>query len=151
MPDEAASRDVILTEMRDGTGVLLDLRSKFYFTLNTTGVAVWKLLASGEATTAPELAGRIGEYIERLVDTKMISTLTTPALMEQAVAWCLEQGLLRRHAAHRHAAHRELLPAQRVRQAQQVAGQVVTLLEEGELDLFEFVHGLRPRPSGPRR
>ncbi|MEY4749438.1 MAG: hypothetical protein RIQ60_1652 [Pseudomonadota bacterium] len=36
--------------------------------------------------------------IERLVDTKMISTLTTPALLEQAVAWCLEQGLLRRHA-----------------------------------------------------
>jgi DNA-binding transcriptional MocR family regulator len=36
--------------------------------------------------------------VERLVDTKMISTLTTPALMEQAVAWCLEQGLLRRHA-----------------------------------------------------
>jgi DNA-binding transcriptional MocR family regulator len=38
------------------------------------------------------------QLIERLVDTKMISTLTTPALMEQAVAWCLEQGLLRRHA-----------------------------------------------------
>ncbi|MFM2119831.1 MAG: hypothetical protein RL722_1299 [Pseudomonadota bacterium] len=38
------------------------------------------------------------ELIERLVDTKMISTLTTPALMEQAVAWCLTQGQLRRHA-----------------------------------------------------
>ncbi len=36
--------------------------------------------------------------IERLVDTKMISTLTTPSLLEQSVAWCLEQGLLRRHA-----------------------------------------------------
>jgi DNA-binding transcriptional MocR family regulator len=38
------------------------------------------------------------ELIERLVDTKMISTLTTPSLLEQSVAWCLEQGLLRRHA-----------------------------------------------------
>ncbi len=36
--------------------------------------------------------------VERFIDTKMISTLTTPALTEQAVAWCLDQGLLRRHA-----------------------------------------------------
>lgn len=35
---------------------------------------------------------------ERLVDTKLVGTLTTPALLEQAVAWCLDQGLLRRHA-----------------------------------------------------
>jgi DNA-binding transcriptional MocR family regulator len=33
-----------------------------------------------------------------VVDTKLLSTLTTPALLEQAVAHCLEQGLLRRHA-----------------------------------------------------
>jgi DNA-binding transcriptional MocR family regulator len=37
-------------------------------------------------------------WADRLIDTKMISSLTTPALQEQAVAWCLEQGLLRRHA-----------------------------------------------------
>ena len=35
--------------------------------------------------------------VERLVDTKLLSTLTTPALTEQALAHCLEQGLLRRH------------------------------------------------------
>jgi len=35
---------------------------------------------------------------ERLVDTKLLGTLTTPALLERAVAWCLDQGLLRRHA-----------------------------------------------------
>ncbi len=35
---------------------------------------------------------------ERLVDTKLLSTLTSPAPMEQAIAWCLDQGLLRRHA-----------------------------------------------------
>lgn len=35
---------------------------------------------------------------ERLLDTKLLATLTTPALMEQALAWCIEQGLLRRHA-----------------------------------------------------
>ncbi len=35
---------------------------------------------------------------ERLIDTKLLSTLTTPALMEKALAWCIDQGQLRRHA-----------------------------------------------------
>ena len=35
---------------------------------------------------------------ERLLDTKLLSTLTTPALLEKALAWCIEQGQLRRHA-----------------------------------------------------
>ena len=64
MADSLASKDVILTEMRDGTGVLLDLKSKFYFTLNATGVVAWKLLASGEARTARELAERIAKEFE---------------------------------------------------------------------------------------
>lgn len=37
-------------------------------------------------------------WVDRLVDTKLLSTLTTPALTERALAVCLEQGLLRRHA-----------------------------------------------------
>jgi hypothetical protein len=36
---------VLFTEIDDGTGVLLHLDSKFYFTLNSTGVVVWKALA----------------------------------------------------------------------------------------------------------
>lgn len=35
---------------------------------------------------------------ERLIDSKLLSTLTTPAVLERAIAWCLDQGLLRRHA-----------------------------------------------------
>ncbi|WP_298931191.1 PLP-dependent aminotransferase family protein [uncultured Ramlibacter sp.] len=35
--------------------------------------------------------------IERLLDTKLLGTLTTPALLERAVALCMEQGQLRRH------------------------------------------------------
>jgi DNA-binding transcriptional MocR family regulator len=35
---------------------------------------------------------------DRFVDTKLLGTLTTPALTEQAIAHCLEMGLLRRHA-----------------------------------------------------
>ena len=39
------------------------------------------------------------DLAERLLDTKLLSTLTTPALLEKALAWCIEQGQLRRHAA----------------------------------------------------
>ena len=36
--------------------------------------------------------------IEQLLDTKLLATLTTPALLERALALCMEQGQLRRHA-----------------------------------------------------
>jgi len=36
--------------------------------------------------------------VEPLLDTKLLSTLTTPALLEKALALCIEQGQLRRHA-----------------------------------------------------
>jgi DNA-binding transcriptional MocR family regulator len=35
---------------------------------------------------------------ERFIDTKLLSSLSTPGPLEEAVALCLEQGLLRRHA-----------------------------------------------------
>jgi DNA-binding transcriptional MocR family regulator len=36
--------------------------------------------------------------VEALLDTKLLGTLTTPALLEKAMALCMEQGQLRRHA-----------------------------------------------------
>ena len=33
-----------------------------------------------------------------LLETKLLATLTTPALFERALAWCIDQGQLRRHA-----------------------------------------------------
>jgi DNA-binding transcriptional MocR family regulator len=36
--------------------------------------------------------------VERLENTKLLSTLSTPALLEKALAWCIDQGQLRRHA-----------------------------------------------------
>jgi len=35
--------------------------------------------------------------VDRLTNTKLLSTLTTPPVLEQALAHCMEQGLLRRH------------------------------------------------------
>jgi hypothetical protein len=45
---------VLFTEIDDGTGVLLHLDTKFYYTLNPTGVAVWKAL--GDRSAAPSIA-----------------------------------------------------------------------------------------------
>ena len=36
--------------------------------------------------------------VERLTDTKLLATLTTPALLEKSLAWCIDQGQLRRHS-----------------------------------------------------
>ena len=36
--------------------------------------------------------------VDRFIDTKLLTTLTSPSLTEQALAHCLEHGLLRRHA-----------------------------------------------------
>ena len=38
------------------------------------------------------------QWVDRLLDTKLLSTLTTPAMMERAMALCVDQGHLRRHA-----------------------------------------------------
>ncbi len=40
------------------------------------------------------------DLVERMVDTKLLATLTTPSVLEKALALCIEQGQLRRHAAH---------------------------------------------------
>lgn len=45
----------------------------------------------GFLAAAPALA-------QRFIDTKLLGTLTTPQLLEDAVASCLDQGALRRHA-----------------------------------------------------
>ena len=45
----------------------------------------------GFLAAAPALA-------ERFIDTKLLSSLSTPGPLEDAVALCLEQGLMRRHA-----------------------------------------------------
>ncbi|MCA9627279.1 MAG: PqqD family protein [Myxococcales bacterium] len=48
----------MFTELADGTGVVLDLNAKLYFSLNTTGVFIWKLIGR-EALSPEELASRL--------------------------------------------------------------------------------------------
>lgn len=58
---QAAPR-VIFTEMADGGGLLLHLGSKMYFTLNETGVTVWKALSTGPHDRAALAAILAQEY-----------------------------------------------------------------------------------------
>jgi hypothetical protein len=64
VPGLHPSEDAVLTELGDGTGVLLDLQTRFYFTLNATGVLTWKLLAGGAADVATVAAGVAARYPE---------------------------------------------------------------------------------------
>ena len=55
----------ILTELGDGTGVVLELDTKFYFNLNRTGVAVWKALAAKpDGMSALALAETLTQHFE---------------------------------------------------------------------------------------
>jgi hypothetical protein len=78
----------VFAELGDGTGVVLDLESKAYFTLNTTGVFVWKALAA-EPSGLDELASRLcGEFEvqteqARADVTDLLRRLGTEALVER--------------------------------------------------------------------
>ena len=69
-PDDAerlrASERALLTELGDGAAVLLDLESKFYFTLNETAIFVWRKLAAREAPapTRAELVAAVTAEFE---------------------------------------------------------------------------------------
>jgi hypothetical protein len=77
--------DVIVTEL-DGEAVLLNLDTKLYFSLNTTGVRIWKLLAEGltlgdiserlfeEYDVTPEKAQQcVLELVGQLNDEKLVT------------------------------------------------------------------------------
>jgi hypothetical protein len=58
------SPDVVVTELEDGSGVLLHLQTGYYFTLNRTGVRAWSLLAAGVPDGAGLAASLASEFPE---------------------------------------------------------------------------------------
>ncbi|MCS6800109.1 MAG: PqqD family protein, partial [Myxococcota bacterium] len=62
-PRLKASSRVILSELPDGTGVLLDLDSKFYFALNATAVHLWKAMQQ-QGRSAAELAEELSRAFD---------------------------------------------------------------------------------------
>lgn len=65
----AQNPQVLLTELGDGTGVLLHLDTKFYYTLNDTGIFVWKALTDATCQTSTALAARLAEVFNVSVET----------------------------------------------------------------------------------
>jgi hypothetical protein len=66
VPDPARrlsqGEEVVMTELPDGSGVLLHLQSGYYFTLNPSGVAVWKLIGAGARDASDLVAGMGSTY-----------------------------------------------------------------------------------------
>lgn len=56
------SSRVLLTEMPDGKGVLLDMDTKFYYELNATGVFVWKQFGGRSKLAADLVAGLVETF-----------------------------------------------------------------------------------------
>jgi hypothetical protein len=83
---------VMLTELGDGTGVLLHLETKFYYTLNRTGVFVWKQLAGGTARTVEALAAELARAFR-------VAAENAEPDVAAAVASMLDEGLIRREPA----------------------------------------------------
>lgn len=63
-PSYRASDRALLTELGDGTGVLLDMDSNFYFSLNETAIFVWKLLAARPVPSREQLAEALAREFE---------------------------------------------------------------------------------------
>lgn len=78
---------MVFTPLEDGTGVLLNLETLFYYSLNRTGVALWKEIDSKKVLTADELvrsicdrfeisddvaSREIGQFVARLQELKII-------------------------------------------------------------------------------
>lgn len=59
-----ASPRVLLTVLGDGSGVLLDLDTKFYFTLNDVGVAAWRALSVDGGATLDAVAVAIADEFD---------------------------------------------------------------------------------------
>jgi transglutaminase superfamily protein/coenzyme PQQ synthesis protein D (PqqD) len=55
------SPEIVLTRLADGTGVLLHLGTKFYYTLNRTGVVAWEAISSGAPADPDALADLLVE------------------------------------------------------------------------------------------
>ena len=74
-----ANRNVLLTEVGDGQAVLLHLDTKFYYTLNATGVTVWKKL-DGASATREEIAAELSKKFR--VDADVAARDLEPVLAE---------------------------------------------------------------------
>jgi len=66
IPSETGSRKLhpkcLLTELEDGTGVVLNLETKFYHTLNSTAVTLWKSIERGTVSNEELAQALVREF-----------------------------------------------------------------------------------------
>jgi len=55
---------VVFTDLDDGSGVLLHLENKFYYSLNATGSFIWRLLEENEESSEESLLESVIENFE---------------------------------------------------------------------------------------
>lgn len=70
---------VVATELKDGTGVLLHLETKFYFTLNATGIFVWNELQRGPRS----LDGLVGAMVAAFEVEEPVARRDISALLDE--------------------------------------------------------------------
>jgi Coenzyme PQQ synthesis protein D (PqqD) len=54
----------VFTPLPDGTGVLLNLDTRFYYSLNRTGAVLWQRIEEGGIVTLDDLLRDTGERFE---------------------------------------------------------------------------------------
>lgn len=86
MTSYRASDRVLFTPLVDGDGVLLDLDTKFYFTLNRAGTAVWKQLSLGAQT--------VDALVESVVESFDVDPDTARSDVEALLAELRAESLL---------------------------------------------------------
>jgi len=59
-----AEKSVVFTDLDDGTGVLLHLENKFYYSLNLTGSFIWRLLEEAQELTEDGIVEAVFENFE---------------------------------------------------------------------------------------
>jgi len=59
-----AEKSVVFTDLDDGTGVLLHLENKFYYSLNLTGSFIWRLLEENQELSEEGILDTVMENFE---------------------------------------------------------------------------------------
>ena len=77
---------VIFTELADGTGVLLHLLTKFFFSLNPTSTFLWKLLRKGGVTQ--------DDMVRKLIDRYRVSKTKARQDVERFITYLQKEELL---------------------------------------------------------
>jgi len=83
-----AAKSVVFTDLDDGTGVLLHLENKFYYSLNLTGSFIWRLL---------EDKGDLSEdsIVEAVVDNFEVNEAEARADVDEFIRDLTKEGLIK--------------------------------------------------------